>query len=132
MTGEHVLSPLPGGVKPLLVAHRARNRIADLRAAELLGIELVEADIRLHLGRLEVRHLQTVGPLPILWDRGQLAAPWRRRLQLTELLEATAPNRSSCSTSRDLGCGSPRRRWRRSALISGAVGSRSVPVTGGS
>ena len=91
MTGEHVLSPLPGGVKPFLVAHRAGNRIADLRAAELLGIELVEADIRLHLGRLEVRHLRTVGPLPILWDRGQLAAPWRRRLRLTELLEATAP-----------------------------------------
>jgi glycerophosphoryl diester phosphodiesterase len=47
--------------------------------------------VRLHLGRLEVRHLKTVGPLPILWDRWELAAPWRRRLQLHELLSAIAP-----------------------------------------
>lgn len=73
-----------------LVAHRAGNRLADLRAAEELGVALVEADIRLYRGRLEVRHLKTVGPLPILWDRWQLAAPWRPRLELDELLAATA------------------------------------------
>ena len=50
-----------------------------------LGADLVEADVRLYRGRLEVRHLRTVGPLPILWDRWQLAAPRRRRLQLAEL-----------------------------------------------
>jgi Glycerophosphoryl diester phosphodiesterase family len=90
MTSEYSRGPLPSGAKPFLVAHRAGNRLVDLRAAELLGAALVEADIRLHLGRLEVRHLRTVGPLPILWDRWQLAAPWRRRLVLSELLEATA------------------------------------------
>ncbi|MGH3079257.1 MAG: glycerophosphodiester phosphodiesterase [Gaiellaceae bacterium] len=88
-TGPSV--PSQGGAKPFLVAHRAGNRLGDLRTAELLGAALVEADIRLYLGRLEVRHLRTVGPLPILWDRWQLAAPWRRRLVLSELLEATAP-----------------------------------------
>lgn len=38
-----------------------------------------------------MRHLKTVGPLPILWDRWELAAPWRPRLQLRDLLAATAP-----------------------------------------
>ena len=75
---------------PFLVAHRAGNRLADLRAAEELGDALVEADVRLFRGRLEVRHLKTVGPLPILWDRWQLVAPWRPRLELDELLASTA------------------------------------------
>jgi hypothetical protein len=79
------------GLHPFLVAHRAGNRLADLRFAEELGVGLVEADIRLFRGRLEVRHLKTVGPLPILWDRWELAAPWRPRLDLGDLLEATAP-----------------------------------------
>ena len=79
------------GRRPFLVAHRAGNRLADLRAAEKIGAALVEADIRLHRGALEVRHLKTVGPLPILWDRWELAAPWRPRLKLDELLAATAP-----------------------------------------
>ena len=79
------------GRNPFLVAHRAGNRLADLRAAEALGAALVEADVRLYRQRLEVRHLKTVGPLPIFWDRWQLAAPWRPRLQLHELLDSTAP-----------------------------------------
>lgn len=79
------------GLHPFLVAHRAGNRLGDLKAAEELGVALVEADIRLFRGRLEVRHLKTVGPLPILWDRWQLAAPWRPRLEFGELLRATAP-----------------------------------------
>jgi glycerophosphoryl diester phosphodiesterase len=79
------------GPRPFLVAHRAGNRLADLKVAEELGASLVEADIKLHFGRLEVRHLKTVGPLPILWDRRELVAPWRSRLQLRELLLATAP-----------------------------------------
>jgi glycerophosphoryl diester phosphodiesterase len=52
-------------------------------------VSLVEADLRLYRGKLEVRHLKTVGPLPILWDRWQLVAPWHPRLQLHELLAAT-------------------------------------------
>jgi hypothetical protein len=66
--------------------------LADLRSAEELGVGLVEADIRLFRGKLEVRHLKTVGPIPILWDRWKVAASWRPRLVLAELLEATAPD----------------------------------------
>lgn len=76
---------------PLLVAHRAGNRLADLRAAERLDA-VVEADVRLYRGRLEVRHLKTAGPLPLLWDRWRLESRRRPRLQLRELLAAAAPS----------------------------------------
>ncbi|MEX2613505.1 MAG: glycerophosphodiester phosphodiesterase [Gaiellaceae bacterium] len=82
-------SVLACGRRPFLVAHRAGNRLADLRAAENLHSTLVEADVRPYGGKLEVRHLKTVRPLPILWDRWQVVAPWRPRLQLHELLAAT-------------------------------------------
>lgn len=90
MTREHPSSPSESATRPFLVAHRAGNCLVQLRATELLGADLAEADVRLYRGRLEVRHLRTVGPLPILWDRWQLAAPWRRQLQVAELIEATA------------------------------------------
>jgi hypothetical protein len=76
---------------PFVVAHRAGNDLARLRAAEALRLQLVEADVHLFGGRLEVRHRKTVGPFPILWDRWELAPPWAPRLLLDELLEATAP-----------------------------------------
>ena len=69
-----------------VVAHRAGNSLARLQDAERLGVALVEADVRLWRGRLEVRHLKTVGPLPILWDKWRLANPLAPRLQLRDLL----------------------------------------------
>ena len=57
-----------------------------LQQAEQLGVDLVEADVRLWRGRLEVRHLKTAGPLPILWDRWRLANPFAPRLELRDLL----------------------------------------------
>ena len=76
---------------PFLVAHRAGNDLARLRRAETLGIPVIEADVHLFAGRLEVRHLKTVGPLPILWDRWALAPPWTPRLLLRRLLAASTP-----------------------------------------
>ena len=76
---------------PFIVAHRAGNDLARLRAAEAPELPLVEADVHLFAGRLEVRHRKTVGPIPILWDRWELAPPWAPRLRLEELLAAAAP-----------------------------------------
>jgi len=76
---------------PFVVAHRAGNRLDELREAERHAVALVEADVRLFHGRPEIRHLKTVGPLPLYWDRWMLASPFRRSLVLPELLEATAP-----------------------------------------
>lgn len=56
-----------------------------------MGLPLVEADVHLFKGRLEVRHLKTLGPLPLLWDRWELASPSAPRLPLAELLSAAAP-----------------------------------------
>jgi glycerophosphoryl diester phosphodiesterase len=76
---------------PFLVAHRAGNDLMRLRRAEGLAIPLIEADVHLFAGRLEVRHLKTAGPLPVLWDRWTLAPPWAPRLLLRRLLAAAAP-----------------------------------------
>jgi glycerophosphoryl diester phosphodiesterase len=62
-----------------------------LQRAEELGPRLVEADLHLWRGRIEVRHLKTIGPLPLLWDRWKLAPGWRPRLQLATLLAAAGP-----------------------------------------
>jgi glycerophosphoryl diester phosphodiesterase len=74
-----------------VVAHRAGNDLERLQRAEQLGVDLVEADVRLWRGRLEVRHLKTAGPLPILWDRWRLANPFTPRLELRDLLAGAQP-----------------------------------------
>ncbi len=72
---------------PFIVAHRAGNDLAVLRRAEKVRPHFVEADVHLYRGRLEVRHLKTLGPLPILWDRWYLASPRTPRLELAALLD---------------------------------------------
>jgi glycerophosphoryl diester phosphodiesterase len=75
----------------VLIAHRAGNDLARLREAETLGFALVEADVRLWRGRAEIRHLKTLGPIPLLWDRWELANPLAPRLVLDRLLAAVGP-----------------------------------------
>lgn len=77
--------------RPLLVAHRAGNELPSLQAACEAGVDLIEADVRYHRGRLEVRHTKTMGPIPLLWDKWFIAPGWRPRLLLDELL-AAAPD----------------------------------------
>jgi glycerophosphoryl diester phosphodiesterase len=76
---------------PFLVAHRAGNDVTMLRRAEGLRARLVEADVHLFAGRLEVRHFKTLGPLPMLWDRWYLAPRGTPRMELAALLAAVAP-----------------------------------------
>jgi glycerophosphoryl diester phosphodiesterase len=73
----------------LAIAHRSGNTLDGLRAALDAGVDLVEADVHAYRGRLEVRHLKTMGGLPYLWDRGVLMH--RRayeRLELADLVSA--------------------------------------------
>ncbi len=73
----------------LTVAHRRGNTVAGMREALAAGVDLVEADVHAYRGRLEVRHLKTMGLLPWLWDRGELVHRSRhRRLELHELVAA--------------------------------------------
>lgn len=71
------------------MAHRAGNCLDRLHEAERLGVALIEADVRLFRGRPEIRHLKTVGPVPLYWDRWELASPLRRSLVLSELLRSS-------------------------------------------
>lgn len=70
----------------LAVAHRAGNSPAGLHAATDAGVDLVEADVHAHRGRLEVRHLKSLGPSPWQWDRWYLARAPRTPLLLSDLL----------------------------------------------
>jgi hypothetical protein len=72
----------------LAVAHRAGNSLAGLHGAVRLGADVIEADVHHHRGRLEVRHLKTMGPLPWLWDRWELRSGSAPRLGLADLLAA--------------------------------------------
>jgi len=76
---------------PFPIAHRAANDLAVLRRAEAMGLPLLECDVHLYQGRLEVRHLKTAGPLPLLWDRWELADPYAPRLLLDGVLAAASP-----------------------------------------
>jgi glycerophosphoryl diester phosphodiesterase len=76
---------------PFVVAHRAGNDLRSLHRAESARVAIVEADLHLYAGRVEVRHLKTLGPVPVLWDKWKLASAWAPRLQLDHLLHAAAP-----------------------------------------
>src|SRR5680860_1823765 len=53
--------------------------------------DVVEADLHLFRGRLEVRHAKTIGPLPVLWERWYLLDRAAPRVELDVLLAAAAP-----------------------------------------
>ncbi len=75
-----------------LVAHRGGNDLARLRECELLGIRLVECDVRLWRKTLEVTHLRAVGRLPIHWEKWRLGNPLAPRLRLADVLAAAGPD----------------------------------------
>jgi glycerophosphoryl diester phosphodiesterase len=75
----------------VLIAHRAGNARPLLGAAVRAGADVIEADLQLRRGRLELRHLNAVGSLPLYWDRWSLAPPWRRFDVLEDLLEQAPP-----------------------------------------
>ena len=77
--------------RPLIVAHRAANELVALRRAEASGVDLIEADIWYWRGRLEVRHLKTLGRVPLLWDKWRIEGSWRPRLLFDEIVGAAQP-----------------------------------------
>ena len=74
--------------RPLAIAHRAGNDLDDAWEAFRAGADLIETDVWSYRGRLELRHVKTMGPLPLLWDRWTLEPGWRKRLVLEDLLRA--------------------------------------------
>jgi len=84
----------PGGdlsaPAPLVIAHRAGNS-AQALAALVPGVDVVEADVHLFHGRLEVRHAKSLWPLPVLWERWYLLGRGASRPPLSELLPLIPP-----------------------------------------
>jgi glycerophosphoryl diester phosphodiesterase len=72
----------------LAVAHRGGNTLGGLRAALDAGVDLVEADIHLYRGALEVRHSRAIGPR-LYWDR-TTGVTRRRDVVVPELDEVLA------------------------------------------
>jgi hypothetical protein len=77
----------------LHVAHRHGNDLELLVDALGWGADLIEADVHLHRGRLEVRHTKSMGPLPWLWDRWYVVSARQARLHLHEVAAALPPER---------------------------------------
>ncbi len=48
-------------------------------------------DIWRYRGRLEIRHLKTMGRIPLLWDRWKLAPGWTPRFTFEQLLDIAPP-----------------------------------------
>ena len=76
----------------LAVAHRAGNDLQALRTAVELGVDVLEADVRVRGPRLEVRHSKHLRPFPVLWDHGaqglELTHTRVPQLELDALLHA--------------------------------------------
>lgn len=86
---RRAIHPRLPGDRPLVIAHRAGNELATARRAECLGADLIEADVWHYRDRLELRHVKTMGPIPLLWDRWTLEPGWTHRFVLADLLAAT-------------------------------------------
>lgn len=83
---SHSPSTLPH--RSFVIAHRAGNCLDALRDAADLGTPLIEADVQWFRGTAVVRHIKHVGPLPLYWDKWELAHPSREFPTLQALLDA--------------------------------------------
>lgn len=88
MAAKHPILPYH---RPLAIAHRAGNNIELAHEALEYGADMLETDVWPRLGQLEIRHLKTIGPLPIYWEKWYIDAIGGRQLQLDELVEALPP-----------------------------------------
>jgi len=81
--------PILPNHRPLAIAHRAGNTIAAAAEAIRLGVDMLEADVWPFLGRLEVRHAKTLGPLPIYWEKWYIESVGGRPPRLEDILRGT-------------------------------------------
>lgn len=83
------MNGVPAAAEPLLVAHRAGNHPALVGPALAAGAAMVEADVHVARGRLELRHEKAVGPLPLRWDRWYVRRRPDRPVALEDVLAGT-------------------------------------------
>ena len=110
--------------RPLLVAHRAGNDPGRARAAADAGADLVEIDVHMRRGRLELRHPRRLGP--VLWDRERLALARGPSQALEPVLAALGPR---AEPMLDLKGGPPRLAEATLAAARHALGDRRVTIS---
>lgn len=89
MVTDNISAPTPPG--PRIVAHRAGNDLEAARDAARRG-EVVEADVHVFRGRVEVRHEKVIRPSGRLWEPWRLLPRSSPRLELEEVLAAVGPD----------------------------------------
>ncbi len=109
--------------RPLVVAHRAGNDPATARAAAEAGADLVEADVHMRRGRLELRHPRRLGP--VLWDREGVALARGAPQEPGAALAALGPRAEPLL---DLKGGPPRMAEAALAAVRAALGQRPVTI----
>ncbi len=109
--------------RALLVAHRAGNDPRSARAAAQAGADLVEADVHLRRGRLELRHPRRIGP--VLWDREGVALVRGAPQGPEPALAALGP---TAEPLLDLKGGPPRLAEAALAAARAALGDRPVTI----
>jgi glycerophosphoryl diester phosphodiesterase len=132
----------------LVIAHAGANTLDALaRAAE--HADVVEADVHLFRGRLEVRHAKTIGPVRILWERWYLLPRDTPRVLLEDVLGAAGPRirlmldlkgydprlpgavlRAAGDAARERGLIVSARAWRSADRLLGAPGVRALHSVG--
>lgn len=75
--------------RPFASGHRAGNSRQAALAAIDAGADLLETDIWLHRGRLELRHEGRLGPTPILWEKWNSIPKRYKHFTLRDLLKET-------------------------------------------
>jgi glycerophosphoryl diester phosphodiesterase len=75
----------------VLVAHRAAE-VADGLGSAAGAADLVEVDVRLFRGRLEVRHAKVLWPLAVRWDRWHVLPTGSPRPTLDDVIRSVDPN----------------------------------------
>jgi glycerophosphoryl diester phosphodiesterase len=75
--------------RPIRIAHRGGNSRSRFRQALVAGVDWIEADIRLHYGRLVARHDRSLWRLPITYNRTSVALHLAPAIVLDTLLHAT-------------------------------------------
>jgi hypothetical protein len=109
--------------RPLVAAHRAGNDPASARAASEAGADLVEADVHMRRGRLELRHPRRWGP--VLWGREGVALARGAPGDPEAALAAVGP---PAEPLLDLKGGPPRLAEAALAAARAAVGARPVTI----
>ncbi len=85
MTPKHPVLP---DHRPLAIAHRAGNNLALAHEAIDDGVDMLETDVWPRLGNLEIRHLKTIGPIPIYWEKWYIDSIGGRQMRLHDLVNA--------------------------------------------